>query len=84
MTEELGRPIRYQAAWTVPFLWHMTTKRGHPLSFAGLMAIEYGIGIAPGHSETLTPTVTSLLGGRPPRTLRAFLQENRGKLAAAP
>ena len=81
MTEVLGRPIKYTPAWTLPFVWHMTQKRGHSMMLAAVMTFQYAIGIAGGKSATITPTLSALLGGREARSFKTFLEEKREVLA---
>lgn len=84
MTAVIGRPINYVKAWSIPFMWHMMRKRGHPLFFATLMAVEYSFLISGGRSTTMSPAVRNLMAGRAPRTIETFLEENKSTFDPLP
>ncbi|KAA0172778.1 hypothetical protein FNF27_05758 [Cafeteria roenbergensis] len=84
MTAVVGRPITYVKAWAIPFMWHMMRTRGHSFFFATLMAVEYSYLISGGRSTTMSPAVRNLTGGRDPRTIEMFLDENKAAFAPLP
>ncbi|MEU4366758.1 SDR family oxidoreductase [Micromonospora chersina] len=74
LTEVLGRPVRYQAAGVAGYLRHLRRRRT-PLTQALVQAVLH-TGLRRGQAERVDPTLPRLLG-RPPRTLRQYVQDHR-------
>ncbi|SCL51400.1 SDR family oxidoreductase [Micromonospora chersina] len=80
LTEVLGRPVRYQAASVGGYLRHLR-RRGTPLTQALVQAVLH-TGLRRGQAERVDPTLPRLLG-RPPRTLRQYVQDHRDRWRTA-
>jgi uncharacterized protein YbjT (DUF2867 family) len=75
LSDELGRPIRYEAASIPGYLRHLTGRRGLPLAQA-LVYLALHLGIRFGGEATVDPTLARVLG-RPPRTVRDTIRDHR-------
>ncbi|MFC4149848.1 SDR family oxidoreductase [Micromonospora mangrovi] len=74
LTETLGRPVRYQPASVAGYLRHLR-RRDAPLVQALVQTVLH-TGLRRGQAERIDPMLPRLLG-RPPRTLRQYVQEHR-------
>ncbi len=74
LSEELGRPIRYEPASLPAYLRHLR-RRGFGWGQALLYA-RLHIGLRWGEGDRPTPDLPSLLG-RPPRTMRDYVRDHR-------
>ncbi|SCF28019.1 SDR family oxidoreductase [Micromonospora mirobrigensis] len=74
LAEVLGRPIGYRPATVGGYLAHLR-RRGLPLVQALVQTVLH-TGLRRGQAERVDPTLPHLLG-RPPRTLRQYVQEHR-------
>lgn len=73
MTDVLGRPIHYSCPSPVTFAWRKA-REGLPLAFVAVMSGIY-LTTRFGLVETITPDTEELLG-RPPITMRQFVEAN--------
>ncbi|SCL34306.1 Uncharacterized conserved protein YbjT, contains NAD(P)-binding and DUF2867 domains [Micromonospora nigra] len=74
LTEALGRRVRYQPATVAGYLRHLR-RRGAPLVQALVQTVLH-TGLRRGQAAAVDPTLPRLLG-RPPRTLREYVHDNR-------
>lgn len=75
LTQELGRPIRYQPASIGGYAWHLKTRRSLPLLQIAVQALLH-VGLRSGAAEPVSPQVEALLG-RSARTLRDYIRASR-------
>lgn len=74
LSEELGRPIRYDAAGLPGYLRHLLRKRGQPFGQAVVFAVLH-LAIRSGGQGEVDPTLARVLG-RPPRTIRDTVRDH--------
>jgi uncharacterized protein YbjT (DUF2867 family) len=74
LTRVLGRPIRYEPASLVGYAHHLRARRGLSWMQVVVQSILH-FGLRRGDAEAIDPTLAELLG-RPPRTLRTYVEEN--------
>ena len=74
LSEAIGRVVRYQPASIVGYLGHLR-RRGLSWTQAGVQTILHA-GLRFGQAEHVDPTLARLLG-RPPRTMRQYVQDRR-------
>lgn len=75
LTEELGRPIRYEPASLPAYLRHLRRRRGLGWGQALLYA-RLHVGLRWGEGDRPTPDLPRLLG-RVPRTVRDYVRDHR-------
>ena len=74
LTDVLGRAIRYEPASILGYRRHVR-RQGLPRMPALVQTLLH-VGLRRGDAEPVTEDVTSLLG-RPPRSLREYIEDNR-------
>ena len=74
LTEELGRPVRYEPVSAPAYLRHVR-RQSLPLVQAVVQTVLH-TGLRKGQAETVDPTLERLLG-RPGRTLREYVHDHR-------
>ncbi len=75
LSEEVGRPVRYEPASVPAYLRHLRTGRG--LSWPqALLYARLHVGLRWGEGNRPTPDLPRLLG-RPPRTVRDYVHDHR-------
>lgn len=74
LSDALGRPIRYEAASILGYVWHLR-QRGMPWAQVGVQTILHA-GLRFGQAERVDPTLEALLGRRP-RTVRDYFHDHR-------
>lgn len=79
LTEVTGRPIRYEPASVLGYVWHLWRRRGlAPMQVAVQTYLH--LGLRRGDAATIDPTLAALLG-RAPRTLEAYLRDEAPRFA---
>jgi uncharacterized protein YbjT (DUF2867 family) len=81
LSEALGRPIRYEPATVLGYLWHLH-RRGLPIAQTLVQMILH-VGLRYGQAGNVDPTLQELLG-RPPRTLRDYVRDHAQLWRGAP
>jgi NAD(P)H dehydrogenase (quinone) len=79
LTEVTGQPVQVIQSGDRRLQWGLT-RLGTPKPVAR-MIVQLGVATRDGYFDVVEPTFEGLVG-RPPRTLREILVENRGELAA--
>ena len=82
LTQELGRPIRYEPASIAGYAWHLKTRRALPLVQIAVQSLLH-VGLRSGAAEPVSLQVAALLD-RPPRTLRDYIRTNRALWKSRP
>ncbi len=75
LSETLARPIRYQPATILGYLYHLYRRRKLPLA-QSLVQIVLHVGLRFGQAETVDETLERLLGRRP-RTVRDYVRDHQ-------
>lgn len=82
LTEELGRPIRYEAASLLGYLLHLRRRHRLPWMQAVVQLVLHR-GLRSGGAEQVDPTLARLLG-RPARSFRDFVRDHAAVWARGP
>lgn len=70
----LQRPIRYEPASVLGYVWHLRRRRSLPWMQAVIQTILH-VGLRRGDAEAVDPTLAAILGRRP-RTMAAYIADD--------